>query len=126
MKFCRSESAIIGSSSTTRILTSLFSTFFSSLEIAAPWGTIMVSLPYPKESVSTGLRSGKRQHHDKFLVRQFSRAAVRLDNFFCQRQPDLIAARKGTKRIVIQGPKARPFDHGSVVGGFERHFDRFC
>src|SRR5215210_7888531 len=37
-KFCRRESAIVGSSSTTRIRTSLFSTFFSSLEIAAPWG----------------------------------------------------------------------------------------
>src|SRR5215211_2136889 len=39
-KFCRRESAIVGSSSTTRIRTSLFSTFFSSLEIAAPWGMI--------------------------------------------------------------------------------------
>src|SRR5215216_3081097 len=37
-KFCRRESAIVGSSSTTRIRTSLFSTFFSSLEMAAPWG----------------------------------------------------------------------------------------
>src|SRR5262245_7430004 len=106
MKFCRNESDIIGSSSTTRIRTSLFSTFFSSLEIAALWGTIVVFTPYPKQSAPNDLRSRKRQHHDKLVVRHVGRAAMRLDDLLCQRQPDLVTAGKGTKRIMIELSKA--------------------
>src|SRR6185503_5281386 len=117
MKFCRSESAIIGSSSTTRIRTSLFSTFFSSLEIAAPWGP-MVSLPIRKNQFLVGFSCRKRKHHHKLVIRQFCRAAVRLDNLLCEGHPNLFAAGKGTKRIVIQWAEARPLDHCVVVGSF--------
>src|SRR5215217_6885677 len=89
-KFCRSESAIIGSSSTTRIRTSLFSTFFSSLEIAAPWG-MMITLLYVIAKMNS-IRKGKL--NCKFLVYELYCSAVGFDDPGRQSQFDLFAAGK--------------------------------
>src|ERR1041384_6600345 len=109
-KFCRRESAMVGSSSTTRIRTSLFSTFFSSLEIAAPWGIMISPLSIP-------VSSGKRNHYYKLLINKLCRSAVGLDDLRRQGEFDLVTAGERAKRVVIQLAQTRPFNHGVVAIG---------
>src|SRR6185436_15541810 len=104
-KFCRRESAIVGSSSTTRIRTSLFSTFFSSLDVAAPWGMMITPLVYFEPSFR------QRKHNYKPLIHKLHRPAVRFDDLRSERQFDLVAAGERTKRIVIQFAQTRPLNH---------------
>src|SRR6185295_17450883 len=113
-KFCRIESAMVGSSSTTRIRTSLFSTFFSSLEIAAPWGMMITPLFIPA-------LSGKRNHYYKLSITKLCRSAVRLDNLRRQGEFDLITSGERTKRVMIQLTQTRPLNHSLVAFGAGGH-----
>src|SRR5215208_583901 len=90
-KFCRRESAIVGSSSTTRIRTSLFSTFFSSLEIAAPWGILGYSF-FIHCRFRLAIEFSKWKLNYKFLIYEFCRPAVGLDYLCSQRQFYFVAA----------------------------------
>src|ERR1043165_2098834 len=128
-KFCRRESAMVGSSSTTRIRTSLFSTFFSSLVVAAPWGIMITPfqlLPMvdANRRLLTNRRldspmvlSGKGNYYYKLFISKLSRSAVRLDDLRRHGEFDLITSGERTKRIVIQVAQTRPLDHSLVAFG---------
>src|SRR5690242_3167489 len=57
-----------------------------------------------------GYLSGKRKLYYKSIVRQSCRPAVGLDYLRCQSEPNLFAADKRVKRIVVQLLQNGPFD----------------